>query len=78
FDEYRPLKEDDDTQIWLIAYLDDSEKNVMVIHKATGAFLTADEGKKVVRAGEAPPYDKRAHWAMDFDTFDAVQGKPVV
>ncbi|CAL8574701.1 hypothetical protein XPA_000656 [Xanthoria parietina] len=74
----QPLQEYDDTQIWLIAYLDDSKKNVFIINKANGGYLTAIEGKKVVRGYEAAPYDKRAQWTMDFDTFDAVEGKPVV
>lgn len=43
-DERSPLREYDDTQVWLIAYLDDSKKNVFIINRFNGGFLTAIQG----------------------------------
>lgn len=72
-----PLADYDDTQAWLIAAVNDIPE-YMIFNKATGAALAGNISPKPARGVEAPPYDKKARWKMDFDTFASVDGRPAV
>ncbi|KAL9016228.1 MAG: hypothetical protein Q9185_006428, partial [Variospora sp. 1 TL-2023] len=71
----RPKDDTDESQLWLIAGLDNALETVMIYNKVSGAILAAN---KITRAVRAAPYEKRARWIMDRSTFNDTTGKPVV
>ncbi|KAI4240289.1 MAG: hypothetical protein L6R40_005226 [Gallowayella cf. fulva] len=74
----RPWAENDDTQIWLIAFLTYQINEFMIGNKATGADLSAVKLSQPARAVSTPPYDKKIRWIGDPNTFGNVTGRPVV
>ncbi|KAI4220727.1 MAG: hypothetical protein L6R36_007416 [Xanthoria steineri] len=69
----------DYNQEWELSYYKDGEqKRVMITNTRSGGVLTAVGRNKPVQVLAIPPYDERGHWDVDTDTFDAIEGKPVV
>ncbi|KAI4290066.1 MAG: hypothetical protein L6R35_000665 [Caloplaca aegaea] len=75
---FRPKDDTDESQLWLIAGLDAGLETVMIYNKVNGALLAANKSRTVTRAVRAAPYEKRARWIMDRNTFNDTTGKPVV
>ncbi|KAI4117732.1 MAG: hypothetical protein LQ345_002098 [Seirophora villosa] len=78
-DDRRPRVNRDYNQEWELSYYKDGEqKRVMITNTRSGGVLTAVGRNKPVQVLAIPPYDERGHWDVDTDTFDAIEGKPVV